>query len=77
MEENTNEVNIMIEVRNNMEKIPLDYQTIEYYNIYKSITSYIEKNCQHNLVQDTIDIDLDTSRTICYCNRCFMTFTSY
>ena len=30
--------------------------------------------CSHNIVVDWIDIDLDTSKQIIYCENCYCTF---
>jgi len=31
---------------------------------------------KHTIIQDYIDIDLDTSKQIFYCTKCFATFTN-
>ena len=35
---------------------------------------YIENNCQHHIVYDTIDISPDASQTIRYCEYCEKNF---
>lgn len=46
----------------------------EIVEIYEKICSYIDKNCKHVLIRDSIDISLDTSKTIVYCEICLQTF---
>lgn len=46
----------------------------EIVEIYEKICSYIDNNCKHVLIRDSIDISLDTSKTIIYCEICLQTF---
>ena len=46
----------------------------EIVEIYEKICSYIDKNCKHVLIRDSIDISLDTTKTIVYCEICLQTF---
>jgi hypothetical protein len=46
----------------------------EYSNICKLMEEYIIHNCKHNIVEDSIDITPDTSRTIFYCSKCMKSF---
>jgi hypothetical protein len=46
----------------------------EYNNICKLMKEYIIHNCNHNIVEDSIDITPDTSRTIFYCSKCMKSF---
>lgn len=39
-----------------------------------TVEQKIKSNCQHDYVEDYIDIDLDRSQKVCYCNKCFTTF---
>ena len=34
----------------------------------------MSKMCSHTIIEDTIDIDPDTSKQIFYCEICFATF---
>jgi len=34
----------------------------------------MSKMCSHTIIEDTIDIDPDTSKQIFYCETCFETF---
>jgi hypothetical protein len=39
-------------------------------SISNSVNDIINNLCNHDYIYDTIDIDLDTSKTICYCSVC-------
>lgn len=45
----------------------------EFSNICKLMENYITNNCNHNIVEDSIDITPDKSQTIFYCNKCMKT----
>jgi ribonuclease HIII len=47
----------------------------EYNSIVDSIKHYIMKHCIHDKVYDSVDIDPETSKTICYCKNCHETFS--
>jgi hypothetical protein len=46
----------------------------EYKNICKLMEDYIINNCEHDIVEDSIDIDPDRSKTIYYCSKCMKNF---
>lgn len=41
--------------------------------ILNDIQTYISNNCNHKWINDSIDIDLDTSMNITFCEICSMT----
>lgn len=41
--------------------------------ILNNIQTYISNNCNHKWINDSIDIDLDTSMNITFCEICSMT----
>jgi len=43
-------------------------------DIIKKVDSFLIKYCEHNIIDDTIDIDQDKSTSIRYCDKCFITF---
>jgi hypothetical protein len=62
----------MISFKLNLE----NYKTCEDENlkyIYRIINKYILDNCNHDIVHDSIDMDLDTSIIIYYCTKCYNT----
>jgi len=42
-------------------------------NLKTQIENYIKNKCEHEWVNDTIDIDPDRSQNICYCLKCELT----
>jgi len=57
-----------------LEKVDRKYQDIEYNQILNYIIEYLKTNCPHNVIQDTIDITPDNSKTISYCEYCELSF---
>lgn len=68
------QIETMIHIKKELEKIPYEDQSIEYRGIVEQVSNYLKKNCPHKLVDDSIDIDLDRSQTICYCEICYTCF---
>lgn len=68
------ELNIILDINTVLDKIPVIEQSKDYQKIVQMIHNYLNNNCKHNLVYDYIDIDLDRTKHICYCNKCFITF---
>lgn len=46
----------------------------DYKNVLNNCRDYLKKNCNHNLVNDVIDIDLDRRAYIRYCDICEIHF---
>ena len=46
----------------------------EYNEICSLMKEYIEKKCKHQIVQDSIDISPECSKTIEYCAVCMKSF---
>ena len=46
----------------------------EYKKIYDSILEYIKNHCNHKIVEDYIDIGIDKTKKISFCERCLTTF---
>ena len=42
--------------------------------LIKLLEKNIKENCEHEYEYDDIDISLDTSKKICYCKKCMLTF---
>ena len=45
--------------------------------VIKNIKIYIMNNCHHNWINDAIDIDLDNSMNITYCEICLNDISAY
>ena len=71
------ELDALIQAKEKLSNVPLDKQSVEYENINFKINCLIHKKCDHNIVFDNIDIDIDRSETICYCMECYLTFNVY
>jgi len=73
---NCDEVKHVIFVKEIMERIPVDDQSMEYKQIVQLIEEYLSLKCQHSLVLDTIDVTTEKSLPIMYCKWCFTTFNT-
>jgi hypothetical protein len=78
MDTDTNQTNetidVMVRAKSYLDGIPVSLQDSEYKEILNLINKYILKNCNHNIIEDTIDITLDKSKTIYYCEKCMLCF---
>lgn len=67
----TETVNNMIEIKN----ILVSSEKNDEINIIlKKVDEFLLKHCQHEIVDDLIDIDPDRSKSIRYCEKCLITF---
>jgi hypothetical protein len=69
--QNDNVNNEIILLNTHLKEINLyksQIQNIEY--LLENISNKIKNNCQHNFVDDLIDIDPDKSVYITYCTKC-------
>ena len=67
----TETVDNMIEIKN----ILISSEKNDELNIIlKKVDEFLLKNCSHEIVTDLIDIDPDRSKSIRYCEKCFITF---
>lgn len=74
LNKNNEIISAMTQALHNLEYTPKEYQTEEYQEIYNKIKQFIEQNCIHQIVYDSIDICSDCSQTIKYCVKCEKTF---
>lgn len=75
METNLDAVDRMIIAKANLDAIPLSTVDAEYIAIQTAISKYIKKHCRHNIVRDNVDLTLNKSAAIFYCEHCFECFT--
>jgi len=66
-------VHSMIKARDSLK--PDIYKNPGYQKIYHSIVDYIHRNCIHEIVDDYVDVDTETSIPIKYCGVCFTVFS--
>jgi hypothetical protein len=69
-------IHAMVRALNILSFVSADERDSSYTAIYSSIEQYILQNCVHHKIYDLIDIHPETSKTICYCIHCNMTFPS-
>ena len=69
------ELDLLIVAKNALSNKLIDYQTVEYENIVFNIDCAIHRRCEHNIINDTIDIDVEKTQNVCYCDKCYLTFT--
>jgi len=74
MESNNEDIDHMMRAKSNLESLPNELKNEEYKMILNLMKQYIEKNCKHHIICDSIDLNYDESRTIYYCLDCMKTF---
>lgn len=72
---NEDAINRMILAKGNLDAVPLDTVDAEYIAIQTAISKYIRTHCRHNIVSDNVDVTLNKSASILYCEHCFECFT--
>lgn len=72
--ESNDDIDIMTRVKSYLDAIPSQLQNKEYCDIVVNVDKYIAKYCRHNVICDSIDIDVEYSKTIYYCEKCLKTF---
>jgi hypothetical protein len=70
------DIEVMSNAYNLLESLPDELRTLEYKKILETIHNYIHYNCKHNYITDVIDIDVEQSKTIMYCTKCYYTKTN-
>ena len=73
-EQSTYMIQSMCAALRNLEYVSESDQTAEYKMICDKIRQFIEKNCVHHVVYDSIDTCMETSKTIKYCIHCEKNF---
>ena len=68
------DIDIMLEMKKQINKIPGNRITPEYIEIRNKIDAYLKKYCNHTIICDMIDITPDHSQMIQYCSICESTF---
>jgi len=71
---NVNELDTLIHAKQVLDNIPCGCRTVEYVNICFEINCVIHRRCQHNIIFDEVDVDVEKSESICYCDKCYFTF---
>lgn len=69
--------NAMENAKRFLNNISKDRQNSDYKNIVGLIEKYLiehSNDCDHNIIEDLIDIDPDRSQMVKYCTICYKTF---
>ena len=75
METKQHAVDRMVLAKGNLDAVSLDSVNAEYIAIQTAISRYIKKYCRHNIIRDNVDLTLNKSVAIFYCEHCFECFT--
>jgi hypothetical protein len=67
-----NSANIIFQVKKILQQLIDEVASNEYKT--EVAEDYVDKNCLHNIVMDSIDIDPERSQIIYYCEKCEKTF---
>ena len=57
-----------------LSEVPSDQRSDRYRMIMRFLEFKIHENCNHEIVEDSIDINVEYSRTIHYCDTCKLSF---
>lgn len=68
------DIELLVRAKTYLDSFPVRLQSPDYKKIVEMVNSYIHKNCKHRIVDDSIDVSLDESRSIRYCELCFKNF---
>jgi len=60
--------------RRYLNAVPNSSQDEEFKEILCLVEKYLNTHCNHNIIEDLIDIDPDRSKMVKYCNLCYKTF---
>ena len=71
---NENELHFLIESTEHLKCVPLENRTDTFKDILLSNEFCIYENCIHEYIQDYVDVSLDKTVMITYCNRCNLYF---
>lgn len=68
------DIDIMSRVFGMLNSLPNDEYNKDYQKILGVVKEYLLKHCKHTICNDEIDIDVEKSKGIRYCECCYMTF---
>jgi len=67
-------IQMMCRAKHVLENIPENERNDEYNTILESINSYIDNKCNHYVVTDFIDVDVECTKMIHYCKICYKVY---
>jgi hypothetical protein len=65
------DIRLLVSSQISLSSHPIEKQNIHYRRILKSIEDYLRTYCNHNYVYDWIDVDVEQSKRVYYCEHCF------
>lgn len=68
------DIDIMSKTIGLLRSLPSREQNDDYKRIVNMINDYLSTYCHHNICIDEIDIGVDQTKTIKYCEKCYLTF---
>jgi len=74
MDSNRLTIEAMTRAKHNLESVSTNRRNKDYNTIMSAILLYLDTYCEHHIVQDMIDTDVEYSTTIHYCDKCYKTF---
>lgn len=74
MESTTYDIDIMSQIIGMLHSLPREEQNSDYKHVMDLVNTYLLKKCNHHIITDHIDTDVEQSETIKYCEKCYLTF---
>ena len=71
MDHNTSEVSAMIRAMASLENVSEIDQSSEYKHVVQLIRGFLDKHCQHTYIIDYIDLGLEKTIPIFFCQYCY------
>lgn len=68
-------INTMIQAKSIIDQHMDNCVNNDYKKIQQLMEKFIRTYCNHEIVHDLIDIDPDRSKSITYCEKCYITFS--
>lgn len=67
------DIDIMSQILGMLHSLPTDEHNNDYRQVTELVKSYLSKHCHHAICNDEIDVDVDKTKTITYCEKCYLT----
>lgn len=68
-------VEIMSRVNELLQAIPPEQQNEDNKKIREDVKKYLLNHCNHQIIQDYVDVDVEHSMVVYYCEHCKQTFS--
>ena len=76
--ENSNHIKILIELKDEIEREIYTLKNIIFTkeNTLEKLTDKLLYECNHNWIRDHIDIDVERTEMVKYCDKCHLTYNT-